>query len=197
MLLVWRTSGRLAAQVGGQHAIAVATATLSLLCPAADQLACCLWADLAKALIPETHYSLQRASPWMCATLTCQIVAQLPQLSLPFPLPAFFASHIIPAVLFHRSDRVSILPLAIQHTLQPHPTSLPPHTSMLQHKAHLRVQRSAAAASSSNRRVVVTRAASSAQQATGDYETLRGLKVTSAADGFEVDLLSLWQVGKT
>jgi hypothetical protein len=66
---------------------------------------------------------------------------------------------------------------------------------MLQHKAHLRVQRSAAAASSRNRRVVVTRAASSAQQATGDYETLRGLKVTSAADGFEVDLLSLWQVG--
>lgn len=31
---------------------------------------------------------------------------------------------------------------------------------------------------------------------TAEWEALQGVKVVSAADGFEVDLLSLWQVGK-
>jgi hypothetical protein len=46
------------------------------------------------------------------------------------------------------------------------------------------------------------RAASSFQQTSAglqttsgaDYEALKGIKVVSAADGFEVDVLSLWQV---
>jgi hypothetical protein len=29
-----------------------------------------------------------------------------------------------------------------------------------------------------------------------EWEALKGVKVVSAADGFEVELLSLWQVGK-
>lgn len=71
----------------------------------------------------------------------------------------------------------------------------------LQHKtAAVRCPRASPAAP--KLKVVTARAASSSSPApagqgqlvAGDYEALRGCKVVSAADGFEVDLLSLWQV---
>jgi hypothetical protein len=71
---------------------------------------------------------------------------------------------------------------------------------MLQHRAL--VSKSHAGSSTATRaRVVRVRAASSSQQTPvglqtsgAEYEALKGIKVVSAADGFEVDLLSLWQV---
>ncbi len=69
---------------------------------------------------------------------------------------------------------------------------------MLQHKAGIHVKGAGSKVSAARRcRIVVARAASSFQTGSaGESEALRGVKVVNAADGFEVDLLSLWQVGK-
>lgn len=72
---------------------------------------------------------------------------------------------------------------------------------LLQHKA-LGSKSGSRRTSAIRARVVRVRAASSSQQTSvglqttsgAEYEALKGIKVVSAADGFEVDLLSLWQV---
>lgn len=76
----------------------------------------------------------------------------------------------------------------------------PPDPGMLQHRAPQ--LRCAAVTKTQGCRLVRVKTASTPQQQTAalqssdsaEYETLKGLKVVSAVDGFEVDLLSLWQV---
>lgn len=74
---------------------------------------------------------------------------------------------------------------------------------MLQQKAMCPQQRAGASRVIQPRTLRVRSASSPQQQTVGlqtttsnsaEYEALKGIKVVSAADGFEVDLLSLWQV---